>query len=228
MGLYGIKPWFVRRLRRMEDALVVRRVSPDALTFAAVAVSLAAGAAIAAGGVLGRPLLWLAVPPLVLVRLALNALDGSVARRTRTARPLGGVLNETCDRISDAAVTGATAALVDPALALGAICAGFFASFTGVLAQGASGRRDHGGPMGKADRMAVVGAGAVAATLWRPAWEATCWTIVAGALATAAARIRRTARSLGAGGRSRAAVETVVEIPAPALVEEEMLCGYGR
>lgn len=42
------------------------------LIAAAVIVSVAAGLAIALGGLLRRPMLWLAVPPLVLVRLALR------------------------------------------------------------------------------------------------------------------------------------------------------------
>ncbi|MEX2556908.1 MAG: hypothetical protein WEB06_14935 [Actinomycetota bacterium] len=133
MSLYDIKPWFLRRLRRFEDALVARRVSPDTLTFAAVGVSVAAGGFIAAGGLLDRPLLWLMVAPLVLVRLALNALDGSVARRTRSARPFGAALNEIGDRMSDAATVGATAFVAKPALALGALASCYLASSTGVL-----------------------------------------------------------------------------------------------
>jgi phosphatidylglycerophosphate synthase len=39
--------------------------------------------------------------PLAIGRLAANALDGLVARRTGLARPWGEVYNECCDRISD-------------------------------------------------------------------------------------------------------------------------------
>jgi len=40
------------------------------------AASLAAGIVITAGGLARQPLLWLAVPPLVLVRLAMSVLHG--------------------------------------------------------------------------------------------------------------------------------------------------------
>src|SRR6266540_4371602 len=46
------------------------------LTFAAAGVSLATGAVIAAGGLLGRPLLWFAIPPLVFLRLRLAPRRG--------------------------------------------------------------------------------------------------------------------------------------------------------
>ena len=105
-GLYAVKPRFVRRLAPVEDALVARRVPADVLTAAGLGASVLAGVAIAAGAVLDEPALWLAVAPLGALRLALNALDGSVARRTGTARPFGLVLNEMADRVGDAVALG--------------------------------------------------------------------------------------------------------------------------
>jgi phosphatidylglycerophosphate synthase len=226
VGLYSIKPWFVRRLRRAEDALVSRRVSPNSLTGAAVLVSLAAGGAIAAGGLLGEPLMWLAVPPLVLARLALNALDGSVARRTRSATPLGSALNEIGDRMSDAATVGATAFAVRPALALGAVASCLLASHTGVIAQALDGRREYAGPIGKADRAALLALGAAAGAFVGSAMPFTVvlYVVVAGSLATAAVRLARLRASLLA---RRLRVElfqmTDVDVPVEAHVEEEML-----
>lgn len=200
MSIYRLKPRFVRRLRRVEDALVARGVSADALTAAAVAVSVATGSAIAAGGLLDLPLVWLAVPPLVLVRLALNALDGSVARRSGTARPFGAALNEAGDRLSDAATIGACAAVAPPALAAGALACAFLASLAGVTALAVAGARDSGGPMGKADRGAVLACAALAAATTGGAgpFPAALWTIAAGSLATAWLRLARLRRALGA------------------------------
>jgi phosphatidylglycerophosphate synthase len=192
-GLYGIKPWFVRRLRRVEDALVRRRVSPNALTLGAVLVSIAAGAVIAAGGLAHMPSIWLLVPPLVFVRLALNALDGSVARRTHASSAFGTALNEVGDRVSDAATIGATSFVAGPRLALGALVCALLASTAGVLSLSVTGRRDSRGPMGKADRAALLAAGAATGALAGSALPFTIvlWTIGAGALLTAVARIRR-------------------------------------
>lgn len=230
MTLYSIKPWFVRRLRRLEDLLVVRRVSPDALTGAAVVVSIAAGIAVALGGAMHRPSIWLAVPPLVLVRLALNALDGSIARRTRRARPFGAALNEIGDRVGDAAMIGATGFAVRPALAAGAVASSFLASSTGVLALALTGRRDSGGPMGKADRAAIFALGAAIGALAGSALPFTIvlWTILAGGLATAFARVCRVRRELNRRARTRRPAETYVDVPPPAEIEEEMLHAVGR
>lgn len=197
-GLYRLKPRFVRALRGVEDALVARRVSPDALTGAAVAVSAATGAAIALGALWDRPLVWLAVPPLVVVRLALNALDGSVARRTGAARPAGAVLNEAGDRASDALVVGALSFVVAPALALGALAASYLASLAGVTGAAVGGGRLTSGPMGKADRAAVVAVAAVAAAAGiATAFEVAAWAVLCGSLVTAALRFTRAAAAAG-------------------------------
>jgi CDP-diacylglycerol--glycerol-3-phosphate 3-phosphatidyltransferase len=226
VGLYSIKPWFVRRLGRVEDALVAYRVSPDTLTGVAVLVSVAAGVAIAAGGLLGEPLIWLAVPPLVLARLALNALDGSVARRTRRSTPFGSALNEIGDRMSDAATVGATAFVVRPSLALGAVASCFLASHTGVIAQAVGGRREYAGPMGKADRAGLLALGASAGALAGSALPFTVvlYVIAAGSLATAGVRVARLRAALRAR-RPRAELlePTYVDVPTEIHVEEEML-----
>ena len=231
MSLYDIKPWFVRRLRRIEDVLVARRVSPDSLTFAAVGVSLATGGFIAAGGLLDQPLLWLAVPPLVLIRLALNALDGSVARRTRTSRPIGAAYNEIGDRLSDAATVGAAAFVTRPALALGALASCYLASSTGVLALALTGKRDSGGPAGKADRAAMLALGASAGAL---AGSALPFTIVlaaiaVGGIATAALRLNRVRATLARRAPNvRLLAGRLIDVPCDATPESETLHAVGR
>ncbi|HEV2754969.1 MAG TPA: CDP-alcohol phosphatidyltransferase family protein [Actinomycetota bacterium] len=190
-GLYSIKPWFVRRLRRLEDFLVEHRVSPDTLSVAAVGVSVAAGAALAAGGILSEPLLWLVVPPLGVVRLALNALDGAVARRIGDGRPFGEVVNEMADRLADVAMLAPLAAVVEPALAFSALTCALLASAAGCAGRAVTGRRIAGGPMGKADRVAVIaiaGAAAVAASSPVP-FEVAAWVIAAGSVLTTGLRL---------------------------------------
>ncbi len=195
-GLYSVKPWFVRRLRRFEDALVERRVSPDTLSLAAVGVSVAAGIALAAGGVLSEPLLWLLVPPLGLVRLALNALDGAVARRIGGGRPFGEVVNEMADRLADVATIAPLAFVVGPALAFSALICALLASAAGCAGRAVTGRRMAGGPMGKADRVAVVAlaAAAGAVTSSPVPFEVAAWVVAAGSLLTTAGRVVRLAR----------------------------------
>ena len=50
----------------------------------------------------GRPLWLLLLPPLLLLRLALNALDGMLTREFHQATPSGAVLNELGDVLADA------------------------------------------------------------------------------------------------------------------------------
>ncbi len=81
MTFHRMTDWLPRRMQRI-DLLVARRASPHAVTLGAIALSVLAGLALALGGALHRPSIWLAVPPLVLVRLALGALHRSMVKRT--------------------------------------------------------------------------------------------------------------------------------------------------
>jgi CDP-diacylglycerol---glycerol-3-phosphate 3-phosphatidyltransferase len=191
-GLYSVKPWFVSRLRRTEDALVRRRVSPNTLTVAAVAVSVLAGAAVALGGLTHHVSWWFLVPPLAIVRLALNALDGAIARRTQQATSSGAVLNELGDRASDTAMMAPAALVAAPALALGAVAAAYLTSLTGVLGLALTGTRLQGGPMGKADRVVVVALATLAAAALGSGVAITVGLCVigAGCAVTVALRVR--------------------------------------
>jgi CDP-diacylglycerol--glycerol-3-phosphate 3-phosphatidyltransferase len=156
MGIYQIKPSFQRRLRPLEEWLVERRVHPDWLTYAALTVSVLGGVCL----YLAPWQAWLLVlvPTVVVARTALNALDGLVAKRTGLARPWGEVLNELCDRLADVALLGgiALAGSADHLLGGATVVAMLLSSYLGVLSKAAGGRRQYAGPMGKADRMAVL------------------------------------------------------------------------
>lgn len=195
-GLYSVKPWFLRRLRRIEDVLVERRVSPDTLTIAAVVVSIAAGAAVAAGGALEEPLWWLLVLPLGLVRLALNALDGAVARRTGVGRPFGEVVNEMGDRLADVASIAPLAFVVEPALAFAALTCALLASAAGCAGRAVTGQRATGGVMAKADRVAVlaVAGAAGAVTSSSTPFEVAAWIVAIGSVVTGVGRLVSLAR----------------------------------
>lgn len=157
LGVYRLKPHFQQVLRGVERRLIARRVHPDVLTGAAVLLAGLAGAALIAGRA-APGLLWL-VPPLVLARTALNALDGQVARATGLARPWGTVVNEVGDRLADVALFAglALAPGADPGLGAVTLVLLLLSSYVGTVAQAAGGRRQYGGVMGKADRMLVVG-----------------------------------------------------------------------
>ena len=152
-GIYAIKPWWQSRLAGIESALVKRHVHPDVITFAGVVCAGLLGAALIGSG--HWPLLALAVPPLAVGRLAANALDGLVARRTGLAHPRGELFNECCDRVSDILVFAGLAFTLQvlAPLAWGVLVLALLSSYVGITAKAAGGNRQFGGLLAKADRM---------------------------------------------------------------------------
>jgi CDP-diacylglycerol---glycerol-3-phosphate 3-phosphatidyltransferase len=163
VGLYGLKPASQRLVRPIEDVLVARGASPDAITAAAVVTAALGGGCLALAG--QAPALLLVVPLLAAVRLVLNILDGTVARRTGRSRPVGELWNELGDRAADVLFIGGLAfhPSVEPRLALGAVIAALLASYVGITARAAGGRRQYVGIMSKPGRMIVLGVAAPAA-----------------------------------------------------------------
>src|SRR5205814_4910265 len=149
-------PAFQRSLRGIESWLVRRRVHPDVLTYSAVLFSLVGGAAL----YLAPEQRWLlaVVPIVAVVRTALNALDGLVAKRIDVARPWGEVINEFCDRLADVALIGGVALAAPSAHLLGAcvVVVMLLSSYLAILSKAAGGPRQYAGPMGKADRMILL------------------------------------------------------------------------
>lgn len=207
MGIYAVKPRFRQLLRGTAKGLANRGVTPDQVTTAGVVASGLGAAALWLGGRWRGA--FAAVPVLAFARTAANALDGLVAEESGLGRPAGELYNETADRLGDVAFLAGTATVpgVPPALALGALAAAELSSFVGIGAKAAGGTRRYDGPMGKPDRMLVLGAaGLIAAVTRRPAraLNAGLALIAVGALATAANRYRRAraeleARSAGPG-----------------------------
>ena len=192
MGIYMLKPRFQRALGGVEERLIAWRVPADWLTGAAVAASALAASIHVAGWAAHSPALWL-IPPLALVRLSLNALDGQVARRTGTARPWGAVLNELGDRLADVLFLAPLALVggVPFALALAAVCAMLLASLSGVLAASLGLGRLTLGVFAKADRMiALAGLYAVALAVGA-GWPLTVlfWAVLVGGLVTLGQRL---------------------------------------
>ena len=177
LSLYSLKPAFVARLRRVEDAAQMRGISPNTLTFTAVGLAALTGACLIAG--VGIPLLWLAVAPLGLARMACNAVDGSLARRTDGTSARGAVYNELGDRLSDAVTFAALAPAIGAPLALSVVVVALSTSLVAVTASAVVGERMAVGPMGKPDRVAVISAAAACAALAGPgALVAGAWVII--------------------------------------------------
>lgn len=157
LSIYQLKPRFQQLLRPTLAALARAGVTPNAVTLGAMALSLAYGAALAAAP--GKLALWLGLPVFLLLRMALNAIDGMLATATGNKTPLGALLNELCDQLSDAALylPFALAAGIAPWLVVFVVLAALLVEFTGVLAQAIGAPRGFEGPMGKSDRAFAFG-----------------------------------------------------------------------
>ena len=87
VSVYQLKPAFQGWLRPVTRRLAAARVSANQVTLAALALSLIAGIAIALFPEMRWPLLLL--PLVLLARMALNAIDGMLAREHDMKTRLG-------------------------------------------------------------------------------------------------------------------------------------------
>lgn len=196
--LYDVKPAFQALLRPLTRGLAVAGVTANQVTIAAALLSVAAGALLAAFPT--ERILFLVLPLVLFVRMALNAIDGMLAREFGQASTLGMYLNELTDVIADLALI-LPFALVAPfspvgvvAFAVGAV----IVEFTGVLGIPAGVGRNYAGPLGKSDRALALGAIAVlvASGLPLPTWLS--WIFPLLALLCAVTVINRIRIGLGA------------------------------
>lgn len=151
-SIYDVKPHFQALLRPLTRRLAGWGATANQVTVGAAVLSLGAGAAIAAWPDRSWPLVLL--PGVLLVRMALNAVDGMLAREHGQATPVGAVLNELGDVVSDSAlylplalVPGFSAPLVATIVVLAVM-----GEMAGVVAVQIGARRRYDGPLGKSDR----------------------------------------------------------------------------
>lgn len=103
MSLYQLKSQFQDQLRPISNTLVAQNVTANQVTISAVLLSVGAAYVIAKPAV-EKQRLWLLLPSSLFVRMALNAIDGMMAREHDQASTLGAVLNEVGDIVADIAL----------------------------------------------------------------------------------------------------------------------------
>ena len=148
MTLYDIKPAFQNLLRPACNTLAKAGVTANQVTLAAMLLSLTTGTAL----VLLHEERWVLslVPAALLLRMALNAMDGMLAREHRMQSALGGLLNELGDVISDIALylPFGMIAGISPAAVSAAVVLAVLSEMTGVVAVQIGASRRYDGPMG--------------------------------------------------------------------------------
>ena len=159
--LYDLKPAFQGMLRPIADRLAGAGATANQVTIAAAVMSIAAALLVAAFP--GNPAFWLLIPVVLFLRMALNAIDGMLAREHGQASTFGMYLNELCDIVSDLALILAFAAVpLFPAWGVVAFAiTAIVAEFAGILGIPAGIGRNYAGPFGKSDRAFALGLVAV-------------------------------------------------------------------
>ncbi len=159
---FDSKPFFQQILRPATRVAAAAGVRPNQVTVTTILLSLTVGAFVLFRGDDRWPLLL--IPCVLLVRVVFNHVDGMLACEHDMKTPVGAILNEIADVVSDAAlylplamVPGVPAWLVVAAVVLGLIT-----EMAGLAAIRIGAERREDGPMGKKPRGLVFGGAALA------------------------------------------------------------------
>ncbi|NCF98025.1 MAG: CDP-alcohol phosphatidyltransferase family protein [Planctomycetia bacterium] len=159
-------------------------VTANQVTLAAVVLSFGAGLWLAIDRGTGAtlpglvdsesiPRILLMIPVVLFVRMALNAIDGMLAREHDMKSRLGAVLNEMGDVVSDVALYLPLVWIVgfDERAVILLVILGIIVEMSGVVSVQIGSSRRYDGPMGKSDRAFVLGALCLLLGLGVPAGE---------------------------------------------------------
>lgn len=150
-SIYDLKPRFQALLRPLNQSLVDKGITANMITLAAMLLSIAAFPT--------TPWLLLLMPVWLFVRMALNAIDGMLAREHQMQSRLGAVLNEIGDVVSDSALYLPLALVpgIDPMLVVLIAVVAVMVEMIGVVAIQIGASRRYDGPFGKSDRAFAFG-----------------------------------------------------------------------
>lgn len=157
MTIYDLKPKFQNLLRPICRKLEEAGVTANQVTVSAILLSALGGAAIGVWLEEVWPL-WL-IPIVLFVRMALNAIDGMLAREFGQKSRFGAVLNELGDVVSDLLLylPFALRAEFHPIAVVAFVSVGLLTEYVGVQAIQIGAQRRYDGPFGKSDRAFLIG-----------------------------------------------------------------------
>jgi CDP-diacylglycerol--glycerol-3-phosphate 3-phosphatidyltransferase len=157
ISIYNIQPKFQKVLRPLLDSLYKFGITANQITLSSVFLSFIIGMLFWFADI--NRFFYLALPVGLIIRMALNALDGMMARIYNQQSKKGEVLNEIGDVVSDFFVFFPLLKFEVEILYL-IICCIFLSiinEFAGILGKVVSGERRYEGPMGKSDRAFLLG-----------------------------------------------------------------------
>ena len=180
--VYSLKPRFQNLLHPLLSFFVERGMTPNMLTMMAfIGSTLTGGMLLLARS---NPAWLILIPIWLFARMALNALDGMMAREFKMMTDMGAVLNEVGDVVSDLALYLPLCA-VEPSASLPIVLFCFGAALTefcGVLSQALGRGRRYDGPLGKSDRAFLVGALALNTVVFPQVFTVWKWVFLGAAL----------------------------------------------
>lgn len=171
-SIYQLKPAFQNLLRPLVRRLFANGTTANQITVLAGIGSLLVGLVIACFA--EHAWVFALVPLWMILRMALNAIDGMLAREFNQQSQLGAYLNELCDIAADCALILPFALLpgVNLWLVLLLTLLALFSEYAGVLGPMVGASRRYDGPMGKSDRAFALGVLACAIAL---GWINALW-----------------------------------------------------
>ena len=196
MTIYDLKPAFQNLLRPLCRKLATAGYTANQVTSAAMLLSIIVGLLFA----LNPTASWAAllIPVWLFLRMALNAIDGMLAREHNMQSDLGGILNELGDVVSDTALYLPFAVVpgIPAMLVVAVVLLSILTEMAGVVAVQIGASRRYDGPMGKSDRAFVFGLLALLLGIGlNPGWWSTAGLVVVAALA-ALTTLNRSAKAL--------------------------------
>ena len=156
ISIYKLKSKFQKLLKPVLVLLNKYSITANQITISAIFLSLLIGLSFWFSS--DFQLLYLIVPIGLLIRMALNALDGMMARTYNQQSKLGEVLNEVGDVISDLFIYFPLLKIFSQDLYLIALflVLTILNEFSGLIGKIISKERRYDGPMGKSDRAFVI------------------------------------------------------------------------
>lgn len=200
MTIYDLKPLFQNFLRPVCVLMAKNGIRPNHITLSALMLSFFAGMTVLTFGRI-RQILFL-IPLVLFVRMALNAIDGMLAREYGMKTPLGAILNELGDVVSDTVLYLPFAVIpgFSPYLLTLAVIAAIISEMSGITAVMIGAGRRYDGPMGKSDRAFVFGVTALLLAMGVPAgrWlDAVLFTVLILSGFTIVNRSRQALKEIG-------------------------------
>jgi CDP-diacylglycerol---glycerol-3-phosphate 3-phosphatidyltransferase len=158
LSVYSLKPKFQKSLRPLVRILASSGVTANQITVTTCLLSILLGMLLTLR--VRNQRLFLLLPAFFVIRMALNAIDGMLAREFGQKSNLGVYLNEISDVISDAFLYLPFAYVpgFDPLWIAAVIVLSVTSELAGIVAPMTGASRRNDGPMGKSDRALVFGA----------------------------------------------------------------------